>query len=127
MKKIKETESASLFRQLEQIGINGNLGLKNCNGEKDFYLEMLQTFGEQSEVKKNEIQSLFETENWEDYAIKVHALKSTSLTIGAEELSEKARTLEQAGRNGDTDYIREHHSELLQMYDKVCSSIAELE
>ena len=112
---------------LVEAGMNVRLGLEYCCGEKEFYLEMLQTFGEQSEVKKNEIQSLFETENWEDYAIKVHALKSTSLTIGAEELSEKARTLEQAGRNGDTDYIREHHSELLQMYDKVCSSIAELE
>ena len=137
-KKAVQEESASLdassmgvsFLQLTPLveaGMNVRLGLEYCCGEKEFYLEMLQTFGEQSEVKKNEIQSLFETENWEDYAIKVHALKSTSLTIGAEELSEKARTLEQAGRNGDTDYIREHHSELLQMYDKVCSSIAELE
>ena len=60
-------------------------------------------------------------------AIKAHALKSTSLTIGAEELSEKARALEQAGRNGDTEYIRQNHSELLEAYDKVCRSIQELE
>ena len=53
--------------------------------------------------------------------------KSTSLTIGAEELSEKARALEQAGRNGDTEYIRQNHSELLEAYDKVCRSIQELE
>ena len=112
---------------LVEAGMNVRLGLDYCCGEKEFYLEMLQTFAEQSGVKKEEIESLYEAANWGDYAIKVHALKSTSLTIGAEELSEKARLLEQAGRNGDTDYIRENHSELLEIYDKVCNSIMELE
>ena len=112
---------------LVEAGMNVRLGLEYCCGEKEFYLEMLQTFAEQSEAKKAEIQNLFETGNWGDYAIKVHALKSTSLTIGAEQLSEKARALEQAGRNGNTDYILQNHSELMQIYDKVCSSIGKLE
>ncbi len=112
---------------LVEAGMNVRLGLEYCCGEKEFYLEMLQTFAEQSEAKKTEIQGLYDAANWEDYAIKVHALKSTSLTIGAEELSEKARLLEQAGRNGDTEFIHEYHNELLQIYDKVCESIMELE
>ena len=112
---------------LVEAGMNVRLGLEYCCGEKEFYLEMLQTFAEQSGAKKTEIQELYDTANWEDYAIKVHALKSTSLTIGAEELSEKARLLEQAGRNGDTEFIHEYHNELLQIYDKVCESIMELE
>lgn len=112
---------------LVEAGMNVRLGLEYCCGEKEFYLEMLQTFAEQSAVKKPELQSLYEAANWEDYAVKVHALKSTSLTIGAEQLSEKARVLEQAGRKGDTEYIRQHHSELMQIYDKVCKSIGELE
>ena len=72
---------------LVEAGMNVRLGLDYCCGEKEFYLEMLQTFAEQSGVKKEEIESLYEAANWGDYAIKVHALKSTSLTIGEEELS----------------------------------------
>lgn len=107
--------------------MNVRLGLEYCCGEKEFYLEMLQTFAEQSKAKKSELQSLYEAANWGDYAVKVHALKSTSLTIGAEQLSEKARMLEQAGRNNDIEYIHQNHSDLMQIYDRVCKSIAELE
>ncbi len=122
-----EGNSLLQLKPLVEAGMNVRLGLEYCCGEKEFYLEMLQTFAEQSQAKKTELQSLYDSGSWGDYAIKVHALKSTSLTIGAEELSEKARVLEQAGRNGDTEYIRNHHLELLQIYDKVCRSIVELE
>lgn len=73
---------------------------------------------------RGEIASLYEAENWPDYAVKVHALKSTSLTIGAEELSEQAKALEQAGKKEDIPYIQENHQKLLEMYDNVCRSIA---
>ena len=81
---------------------------------------------DQSVEKREEIISLYETENWEDYAVKVHALKSTSLTIGAEELSERAKALEHAGKKEDVAFIRENHPELLRMHEEVCSSIAGL-
>ncbi len=81
---------------------------------------------DQSVEKREEIIFLYETENWEDYAVKVHALKSTSLTIGAEELSERAKALEQAGKKEDVAFIRENHAELVRMHEEVCRSIAGL-
>ena len=51
------------------------------------------SFCAQGGEKRAEIASLYERENWPDYAVKVHALKSTSLTIGAEKLSAQAKTL----------------------------------
>ncbi len=56
--------------------------------------------------------------------MKVHALKSTSLTIGAEALSAQAKALELAGKKGDADYIREHHPALLRSYTELCEQIA---
>ena len=83
-------------------------------------------FRSQSVDKKAEIINLYETANWADYTVKVHALKSTSLTIGAERLAEQARVLEQAGKQGNIEYIRHCHHELLRLYDEVCETIDQL-
>ncbi|MCI9168885.1 MAG: response regulator [Dorea sp.] len=112
------------FDVLSEVGINAQIGLDYCCGDENFYLEMLRMFHGQSEAKREEIVSLYDMENWPDYAVKVHALKSTSLTIGAEELSEQAKALERAGKKEDIAYIRENHLKLLEMYDDVCRSIA---
>lgn len=112
------------FDVLSEVGINAKIGLDYCCGDEDFYLEMLRMFYGQSTDKREEIISLYEAANWADYAVKVHALKSTSLTIGAEELSEQAKALERAGKNEDVAYIHENHPKLLRMYEKVCESIA---
>ncbi len=114
------------YAQLVQAGINVDKGLDYCCGEEDFYLEMLHIFHDQGEEKLEEIAALYEASNWKDYAVKVHALKSTSLTIGAEQLSEHAKALEQAGKSGDVDYIHKHHPGLLRLYREVCDNIAGL-
>ena len=58
----------------------------------------------------------FKEENWENYRIHMHALKSTSLSIGALGLSDQAGLLEKAVKDGDTAYIKEHHGEVLRQY-----------
>ena len=100
--------------------------MEYCSDEEEFYREMLQMFAEQYPQKRDEIVSLYEASAWDDYAIKVHALKSTSLTIGAERLSECARMLEAAGKKADAEYIAQNHGELLGLYEKVCSSIEKI-
>ena len=81
-------------------------------------------FRAQSAEKLAEISALYESANWADYAVKVHALKSTSLTIGAEALSAQAKELELAGKRGDVDFIREWHPALLRAHEEFCTRIA---
>lgn len=116
-------ESTQAYGTLVRAGINVSLGLDYCSGEEDFYREMLQMFHDQAPDKRAEIESLYEKADWKDYSIKVHALKSTALTIGAEELSGRAKELERAGKGGDTEYIHENHPLMLEMYGQVCESI----
>ena len=78
----------------------------------------------QGPEKRAEIAALYESANWTDYAVKVHALKSTSLTIGAEALSAQAKELELAGKRGDADFIRERHAALLRAHEALCAEIA---
>ena len=127
LEKAASGEEYSLsFEPLKKIGINVPLGLDYCCGEEGFYLEMLHMFCDQAVEKRAEIVFLYETGNWADYAVKVHALKSTSLTIGAEPLADQARLLEQAGKKGNVEYIRHGHPDLLRLYDEVCETIAGL-
>ena len=117
---------ASPYDQLAQSGVNVDVGLDYCAGDEDFYREMLRLFSAQGEEKRTEIAALYESANWTDYAIKVHALKSTSLTIGAEALSAQAKELELAGKHGDVDFIRAHHHALLSAHEELCAQITGL-
>ena len=117
-------EPAIPYGRLTQAGINVDLGLNYCGGDESFFREMLRMFHAKGGDKKAEIISLYEAENWTDYAIKVHALKSTSLTIGAEALSAQAKELELAGKRGDVEFILAHHAALMCAYDEICTQIA---
>lgn len=57
-----------------------------------------------------------DAEDWRNYTVEAHALKSSSRQIGAIELSELAARMEQAGNEKDIDYILSHHAEMLDMY-----------
>ncbi len=118
--------SAIPYDRLAQSGVNVDMGLDYCAGDEDFYREMLRLFSDQGEEKRAEIAALYESANWADYAIKVHALKSTSLTIGAEALSAQAKELELAGKRGDVDFIRAHHHALLSAHEELCAQITRL-
>ena len=112
------------YDHLAKAGVNTELGLDYCAGDESFYLEMLRMFCAQGPEKRAEIAALYESANWTDYAVKVHALKSTSLTIGAEALSAQAKELEMAGKRGDADFIRERHAALLRAHETLCAEIA---
>lgn len=55
----------------------------------------------------------------------MHALKSTSLSIGTVELSEEAKELEMAAKANDMDYIRLHHGETMEKYKKLYDNLVE--
>lgn len=55
-------------------------------------------------------------EDWKNYTTKVHALKSSSRVVGADELSEKARRLEDAGNSGYINEIQHDTAPLLKLY-----------
>ncbi len=121
-----EDDSPLSIEELVRFGINVKMGMEYCSDEEEFYLEMLKMFGSQYTEKRDELVSLYESANWKDYAIKTHALKSTSLTIGAEELSDCAKTLEAAGKKEDVEGIKKNHPILLNLYEKVCKNINRL-
>ncbi len=118
-----EGGASPAFGELADAGVNVQMGLDYCAGDEDFYREMLTMFREQGQGKREEIAALYEGGDWTEYAVKVHALKSTSLTIGAEGLSAQAKELELAGKRGDGDFIQAHHTALLEAHQALCAQL----
>ena len=92
-----------------------NEGIAHC-GNIDAYLNALTAFAESITPSSNDIEKYFKAEDWKNYTTKVHALKSTSKVIGAAELSEKAKRLEDAGNSGYIDEIQQDTEPLLKLY-----------
>lgn len=113
----------SLRERLQELGIDVEMGLSYCNGSGDFYREILKMFCSQGAEKRKEMVTLYENRDWDGYAVRVHALKSTARTLGAEELSAQAKALEKAAKNKDEAYLEENHEPMLTGYDTLCRGI----
>ena len=60
------------------------------------------------------------------YTIKVHALKTSSRIIGANELSDRCARMEEAGNSSDRAYIDENHSGLLRSFKSLKDKLSRL-
>ena len=98
-------------------------GLLYAGGSQDGYYEILDVYTGSSEAYKMSLINRFETEDWTNYTTEIHALKSSSLSIGAVELSELAKSLEMAGKEGRYEIIREYHAEVITLYEEVVEKV----
>lgn len=118
-------EGAEPLQRLEQLeGLDVKTGLTYCMNEEDFYIEMLQEFLQAD--KASQLKNFLAEEDWDNYRTTVHALKSTSLTIGAAHLSGEAKALEMAAKEGNMDYIRSHHDGVMDEYKELTDHLKEI-
>ena len=109
-------------------------GLSYSGGSMEMYKKFVTMFVSRHEKVANQLQNDFDTENWQDYTTHVHALKSTSLSMGGKLLSETAKALEMAGhayldtdeKEENLEYIKAHHGEVLDLYEKFVVEAKEL-
>ena len=102
--------------------LDTSAGLAYCDNDEDFYVEMINIYLTGARIE--DIKRFYETEDWNNYMILVHSLKSSSLSIGAAKLSEKAKALEFAAKEGDIAYIRAHHEDCMTEYSHLLGFIS---
>lgn len=110
---------ARTFRQqkglLERLSfLDTQSGVQYCVQSEEVYEKVLHSYLDSANAET--IDEYYRAEDWKNYQIAVHALKSKSLSIGASELGESARELETAVREERLDYVREHHEEVISGY-----------
>ncbi|MBP5198908.1 MAG: response regulator [Lachnospiraceae bacterium] len=114
--------SASAPDELVIGDLDTKKGIMYCGG-KEQYLEILKMQVDDAKKQEDYVTSLFKEENWKDYTIQVHAIKSTMMSIGAVNLSEMAKALEMAGKHDDPGYIHENHEAMMAEYRRVVDVI----
>lgn len=117
-------EKDSVAERLCQAGIDVEKGSLYCNGQ-DKLLQVIQGFCEDYASSAANIDKLFEKQNWKEYTIAVHGIKGAMGSIGATKVSELARKLELAGKEGKIEYILENHAPMIQEYEQLFHALQE--
>ncbi len=85
-------------------------------GSEELYWDVLKDYYRSIRKKAGLIHDLEQAEDWKNYTIEVHALKSASKQIGAEELSALAADMEKAGNAENAQLIHQYTASLLEQY-----------
>lgn len=109
-------------------------GMEYCANDPDFYREALNVFAEEHPEKSSDITRFHQEQDWKHFTVRVHGLKSTARTMGAIQLSEKAKQLEDAGRSLQENpenseslaFIETNLPAMLDLYEKTIAVIPHL-
>lgn len=104
-------------------GVRLQMGIDNCGEDEEIYHSILQFIAENGHERSEDLKRFLAEEDFENYTIAVHALKSTLANIGAMEASQMAKDLEMAGKQGRYEEIRQGHGPLLEVYEELLVNI----
>ena len=114
---------SSEMEKLRELGIDTEEGLACCADDEEFYLEMIEEYAREGKERYETLKQCFARKDWKNYSIHAHSLKSTSRMIGAAALSELARELEFASREGDEEKVQSLHDEMMRSYDALLQDL----
>ncbi|MBO4725609.1 MAG: response regulator, partial [Firmicutes bacterium] len=109
----------------EIVDIDADKGVSHC-GSPESYLETLAIYGKSAPASADEIENLWAAGDLANTTVKVHAIKSLSRAIGAEEIGALAEKLELAGKAGETEPLENELPGLLSRIRAVCSALTPL-
>ncbi|MGN0438621.1 MAG: ATP-binding protein [Lachnospiraceae bacterium] len=103
--------------------VNEAFALENMGGMKDLYIELLEYSLEMQDERMKEIQESFDEEDYEEYQIRVHALKGAMRSLGIEEIALVAQSQENACKEKRFQDAVEGHAHFLEECDRAHESI----
>ena len=69
------------------------------------------------------LKGFYEKGDYENYRIKVHSLKSSSLNIGAITMSKKATDMDAAIKKNDIQYVILNNDDLMEEYGRIIEGL----
>jgi len=113
----KENNETGIYR------IDKKLGMEYCGNDAGLYSEMISEYIGQGGEYSLKLAEYYDERDWKNYRTIIHALKNTSLLIGAATFSEKAKRLEHAAKDADEEILLKEcegfHEEYGKLLDKM--------
>jgi CheY-like chemotaxis protein/nitrogen-specific signal transduction histidine kinase len=106
-------------------GLDAARGLSMTGGTERGYLEVLGLYCRDVEKRLEILRGIPDEANLAAFTTQVHALKSASANIGANEISSAAEALEKAGHTKDMRFIRENTGKFAQSLETLAANIGE--
>lgn len=104
-------------------GIDTAVGMEYAGQDVELYREILSDYADCIKEQAEAIEHAAAERNIENFIVEVHSLKSTSRTIGAMELSDMAKELEEYGKNRAWEEIAAKTPGILSAYRRLYSVI----
>ena len=114
------------MRKLSDLGIDTATGLSYCQNDLDIYKNIISEYVKEMPERSGHLRDCFDAEDWKNYCVYVHSLKSTSKMIGEKNLFDKALKLEEAASKEDADFIKENHTDALEEYINLVNKMADV-
>ena len=109
--------------KLKAAGIDVDAGIAFAQGDKEFYRDILKEYATEYADHSEKLAGYYEKKDWDNYSVLVHAVKSTSRTIGASELADLALKMENASKDRDLGFVEKEHENTLDLYSKIASAV----
>ena len=107
----------------KSIGLNVTAGVEYSCGDEDFYIELLTDYAKSADEKCLSLASYLANKDLPNYRILIHSLKSSSRTIGADEVSALAKELEDASAKSNLEFVQGHHEKFVADYKALAAKI----
>ncbi len=111
------------YAPLRAAGVDPAVGLGYCQQNEPLYRSVLQDYAQNEKEKADNLSRYYETRDWQNYSVLIHAVKSSSRMIGAAALSDLAAGLEAAADAGREREILSGHETMLAVYRETAQAI----
>ncbi len=125
---VAEKPSEQVSEPVENtVLIDRETGITNCGGMEKLYNKILKMFCDMYEEKHAQINKNLSEEDWQNYVINVHALKSNAYNIGCKQLGDMCLALELSSKNvvadknreQELEFIRNNHDDAMKLFSNV--------
>ena len=109
-------------------GLDVDMGLEFFDGDLESYWHILESYIKNTPplLDKLAIDSGDSAAELSNYGVIVHGIKSSSRTVGAEEVGALAESLEFAAKEGNIDFIKSQHTEFIRKTDTLIRDISDM-
>ncbi|MBO4762292.1 MAG: Hpt domain-containing protein, partial [Lachnospiraceae bacterium] len=119
----EETEDKELIDDLVSIGIDTDTALEYAGDNVGTLKGVLDIFVSDGKEKLELMKTQLSDGDYAGFTTQIHAVKSVTKAIGLMDLSQKALSLEMAGKNGENKIIDENAPETLKEYAEIIDKI----